>query len=298
MDAERELTGGPDRVVVRIRALLPALAPAERRVGQVVLDDAAAAALTIGELADRAGTSQTTVVRFCRQLGFPGYPQLRIALATEAGRLQGGDPARVVGSDIGPDDDLASVVEKIAFADARAVEETAAQLDVAVLGQVVDAIVGASRIDIYGVGASAFVAADFQQKLHRIGRVAFAWSDVHVALTSAAVLGPGDVAIGISHTGSTQETIDALAEAARHDAVTVALTNAPRSAIARLADLTLTTAARETTYRSGATASRLAQLTVVDCVFVGVAQQTFADTRAALEATREAVSVRRARRRR
>ncbi len=298
MDAERELSGGPDRVVVRIRALLPALAPAERRVGQVVLEDASAAALTIGELADRAGTSQTTVVRFCRQLGFPGYPQLRIALATEAGRLQGGDPTRVVGSDIGPDDDLASVVEKIAFADARAVEETAAQLDVTVLGQVVDAIVGASRTDIYGVGASAFVAADFQQKLHRIGQVAFAWSDVHVALTSAAVLGPGDVAIGISHTGSTQETIDALAEAARHDAVTVALTNAPRSAIARLADLTLTTAARETTYRSGATASRLAQLTVVDCVFVGVAQQTFGDTQAALEATREAVSVRRDRRRR
>ena len=67
-----------------------------------------------------------------------------------------------------------------------------------------------AAIDVYGVGASAFVAMDFQQKLHRIGQVAFAWSDTHIALTSAALLQPGDVAIGISHTGVTTDTIDAL----------------------------------------------------------------------------------------
>ena len=162
-----------------------------------------------------------------------------------------------------------------------------------VLGRVVDAIVDARRVDVYGVGASAFVAFDFQQKLHRIGRVAFAWSDTHIALTSAALLGRPDVAVGISHTGVTRDTIDALAEAGRHGATTVALTNFPLSPIARAADLVLTTAARETTFRSGATASRLAQLTVVDCVFVGVAQRTYTDTRKALERTRDAVRSRR-----
>jgi DNA-binding MurR/RpiR family transcriptional regulator len=70
---------------------------------------------------------------------------------------------------------------------------------------------------------------------------------------------------------------------------TVAITNFPRSAIARVADHVLTTAARETTFRSGATASRLAQLTVVDCVFVGVAQQTFESSQQALQATHDAV---------
>src|SRR3954451_4590476 len=112
-------------------------------------------------------------------------------------------------------------------------------------------------------------------------------------LTSAAVLEPSDVAIGISHTGSTVETIDALSVARRRGATTVALTNFPRSPIAEAADLVLTTAARETTFRSGATASRLAQLTVIDCVFVGVAQRTYEPTRGHLEATREAVRVRR-----
>ncbi len=138
------------------------------------------------------------------------------------------------------------------------------------------------------------MAADFQQKLHRIGRVAYAWSDVHVALTSAALLHPGDVAIGISHTGTTREPIDTLVEARRRGATTVAVTNVPRSPIARFADHTLTTAARETTYRSGATSSRIAQLTVIDCIFVGVAQRDFDRTQEALQRTREAVATRRA----
>jgi len=104
---------------------------------------------------------------------------------------------------------------------------------------------------------------------------------------------PHDVALGISHTGVTRDTIDALAEARAHGATTIALTNFAQSPIARVANHMLTTAARETTFRCGAMASRLAQLTVVDCLFVGAAQRTYADTLAALEATREAVRARR-----
>ncbi len=254
------------------------------------------AAMTIGGLAQACETSETTVIRFCRAIGFSGYPELRLTLATEVGRAQGlGRVERVIDADISPEDNLAVVVEKIAFADARAVEETAAQLDVGVLEQVVDKLVAAERVNIYGVGASACVALDLQQKLHRIGKVVFAWSDVHMALTSAALLGPGDVAIGVSHTGETIDTIDALAEARRRGAVTVAITNFPRSPITEVADHVLTTAARETTFRSGATASRLAQLTVIDCLFVGVAQRMYDQTAAALTATYEAVRSRRVR---
>jgi DNA-binding MurR/RpiR family transcriptional regulator len=284
-------------VTVRARGLLPSLSPAEQRVARVVIEEAATAArLTISDLAQRAGSSESTVIRFCRAMSFAGYSELRLTLAAEAGRAYeaatADDP---VGSDISETDDLAQVVRKVAFADARAVEETAGQIDIAVLEQVVDAVAGARRVDIYGVGASAFVASDFQQKLHRIGRVAYAWSDTHLALTSAALLDERDVAFGISHTGTTTDTIEAFAEAGRHGARTVALTNFPKAPITRVADLVLTTAARETTFRSGAMASRLAQLTVIDCLFVGVAQRTFQETRTALDATYAAVRGRRVR---
>ncbi len=284
-----------DQLTDTLRSQLADLQPAMRRVGDYVLaDPARAATLTITDLAAACDTSEATVVRFCRRLGLRGYPQLRMALATELGSRDHSDGPSPTG-DIAPGDDLASVIEKIAFADARAVEDTARSLSVAELEAVVDTLVTAHRVDLYGVGASGFVAADLQQKLHRIGRMAFAFPDAHMALVSAALVGPGDVAIAISHTGTTIDTLDALRIAAERGATTVAITNNPRSPLARVADHVLRTAARETTFRSGATASRLAQLTVVDCVFVAVAQRTYDQSQAALEATLAAVADRRVR---
>ncbi|MFJ8813544.1 MurR/RpiR family transcriptional regulator [Amycolatopsis thermoflava] len=275
--------------LVRIRSLLPGLARAEQRVAKVVLDDPSAVARrSITEVALAANTSETTVTRFCKAVGVGGYPQLRIALAADTARSEARS-ARNLGGEIAVDDDLAAVVGKVSFADARAVEETADQLDIATLQRVIELLANDGRTDVYGVGASAFVAADLQQKLHRIGRVCFAWSDTHIMLTSAAVLGAGDVAIGVSHTGATTDTVEALRVAREHGATTVALTNFPRSPITEVADYVLTTAARETTFRSGATASRIAQLTVIDCLFIGVAQRHMETASAALEATRDAV---------
>lgn len=276
--------------VVRIRSLLPGLARAEQRVANVVLDDPGKVSRqSITEVADAAQTSETTVTRFCKAIGVRGYPELRIALAADTARTAARTD-RDLGGDITPTDTLTQVVGKIGFADARAVEDTAEQLDVDVLTTVVAAMADAGRVDVYGVGASAFVAMDLQQKLHRIARIAFAWSDTHIMLTSAAVLRAGDVAIGVSHTGSTADTVEALREARRHGATTVAVTNFPRSPIASVADHVLTTAARETTFRSGAMASRIAQLTVIDCLFIGIAQRHMDSAIAAVELTRSAVS--------
>ena len=290
---QNALAHTPETLIAHIRALEPNLAPAEQRVAaEVVRDPAAAAAKTISDLAAQCRTSGATVLRFCRAVGFDGYRELRLALAAAA-QAANADGERAVGSDIGPRDSLSEIIKKITYADSRAVEETGAQLQPAPLGAVVDAIVKARRVDIYGVGASAFVAMDLQQKLHRIGHTAYAWPDPHSALTSAALLGPQTVAIGISHTGTTQDTITSLAEARRNRAVTVAITNFPGSQIAAVADHVLTTAARETTFRSGAMASRIAALTIVDCLFVAVAQRNYKQTLRALERTYAAVQARR-----
>jgi DNA-binding MurR/RpiR family transcriptional regulator len=280
----------PD-VIVRIRSLLPSLAPAEQRVGLVITGDPVRAArLTISELAREAETSDATVIRFCRSIDMPSYPDLRIAVATWAGRedaaTDGGLPLSL---DIRADDDLADVVAKIAASDAKAVRDTGAELDLRQLRQAIDAVVAARRVDIYGVGASGLVASDLQQKLHRIGMAAFAWPDTHIAVTSAANLSPADAAIGISHTGTTQDTIDALSQARSRGARTIALTNFANSPIASVADVLLCTSAHETTFRAGAMASRIAALTVVDCLFVGVAQHDRGAALAALARTHDAL---------
>jgi DNA-binding MurR/RpiR family transcriptional regulator len=173
------------------------------------------------------------------------------------------------------------------------VEETGAQLDTEALGAVVDVIVKARRIDVYGVGASALVALDLEHKLHRIGQAVHAWPDSVSAVTSAALLQSGDVAIGISHTGTTPGPIDGLAEARRQHATTIAITNFPASPIGQVADIVLTTAVRETTFRSGELASRISALTVVDCLFVAIAQRNYKQTLQVLERSYSAVAARR-----
>jgi DNA-binding MurR/RpiR family transcriptional regulator len=273
---------------------MPSLRPAEQRVGEAVLaDPAAISESSITAVARQCMTSETTVLRFCRAIGLGGYPELRIALARAAQREETDQNARPpVNGPIGEGDSVADVVAKISYADSRAVEETGAALDVAALTAAIDAVSAAGRIDVYGIGASALVAHDLHQKLHRLGLISFSWADPHLALTSAAVLEAGDVAIGISHTGTTIDTVDALRVARQHGATTIAVTNFAKSPITAEADVVLTTAARETTFRSGAMASRIAQLALIDCLFTGVAQRSYDHAIDTLETTYAAVSSR------
>src|SRR5919198_5364730 len=121
--------------LVRIRSLLPGLARAEQRVAKVVLDNPSTVARrSITEVADAAGTSETTVTRFCKAIGVGGYPELRIALAADTARTEM-RADRDLGGEIAPEDDLATVVGKVTFADAPAVGETAGQGDIPILGK-------------------------------------------------------------------------------------------------------------------------------------------------------------------
>jgi DNA-binding MurR/RpiR family transcriptional regulator len=281
---------------VRIRGVLPALAPAERRVAEQVLADPGGAPLaTSEELARRAGVSLTTVTRFCRSLGLSSYQQLRFALAGESTPARSWAPGH--GTDVGPDDSLADVLAGLLAAEVRALEDTAATLDLALVERAVDAIVAAGRIDVYGVSGSGAVAQDLGRRLHLIRRPAYAWTDPHDALASAALLRDGDVAVGISHSGHTRDVVEALDLARQRGAVTIAVTNFPRSPVVSVAELALITAAAETTFRSGALSGRQAQMFVVDLLYVGVAQRTYETSAAAIATSADAVRIRRAKNR-
>lgn len=278
-------------IQTQIHSILPTLAPAARRVAEVILaDPTLPMSLTISELARACDTSEPSVVRFCRQLGFTGYVQLRLALAQELG----GDAARLGdnpthGSDIGPGDSLNELVNKIAASETRSIRETIESLDLAALDLATRAIDEAPRVISFGVGASQTSAIDLQHKLFRIGRSAFTFSDAHEALVGAALLRPGDAAIGLSHAGRTIETVQFLSIAKSKGAATIAITNSKDSPLATSSDITLYTSARETPFRSGAMASRIAQLTLVDCLFTAVAQRRYEESVEALRGTYEAI---------
>src|SRR5262245_15496894 len=128
-----------------------------------------------------------------------------------------------------------------------------------------------------------------QFSLHRIGVAAWAWTDVHNGLAAAALLKAGDVALGVSHSGQTRETIELVAEAGSHGATTVALTSFPRSPLAEVADIVLLTATQATTFRPDALSARHPQLVVLDLLYIAVAQRTHERAHAAFQRTARAV---------
>ncbi|GAA4462452.1 MurR/RpiR family transcriptional regulator [Phytohabitans houttuyneae] len=277
-------------VILTMRAKLPEFTGALQRVAELVLADPAnAARSTIVELAERSGTSPATVTRFCRALGFEGYADLRLGIAAETGRARAAGWSVDIGREIEPGDPLEKVLEQVMAADTRAMHDTAALLDLSEVERAAQAIAGASRVSIFGASGSALVGEEMQFSLHRIGVAAWAWTDVHNGLASAALSRPGDVALGISHSGQTRETIEMLAEAAGHGATTIALTSFPRSALAELADVVLLTATQATTFRPDALSARHPQLVVLDLLYVAVAQRTHQRSHAAFQRTAQAV---------
>ncbi|NJC70349.1 MurR/RpiR family transcriptional regulator [Planosporangium thailandense] len=285
-----------DGVLARVRTQLPEFTGALQRVAELVLTDPASAARsTIVELAERSGTSPATVTRFCRALGFEGYSDLRIGIAGETGRAaRTGGWSVDIGREIQPTDPLDRVLGQIMATDTRAMHDTAALLDLREVERAADAVAAASRVDIYGASGSALVGGELQLCLHRIGIAAWVWNDVHNGLASGALLGPGDVALGVSHSGQTREVIEVLAEASSKGATTIALTSFPRSPLADVADIVLLTATQATTFRPDALSARHPQLVVLDLLYIAVAQRTHERAHASFQVTARAVAGHRA----
>ncbi|GAA2275473.1 MurR/RpiR family transcriptional regulator [Nonomuraea roseoviolacea subsp. roseoviolacea] len=277
-------------ILARIRGVEPTLTAAHRRIAETILaEPAVVAASTIGELAERCGTSLTTITRFCRELGLAGYPELRLALAAELGRNDAAPREQDLIA-FSPDDPASLVLRSLLASDLRAMEETAAQLDLKAVDRAVSALVAARFIDFYAVAGSAGVAMDLHLRLHAVGRPSALWTDVHNAVCSANARDDHDVAVGISHSGTTAEVVEPLTIARQRGATTVAVTNFPRSPLAETADIVLTTAAQDTPFRAGGVAARHTQMLVLDCLYIGVVQRTHETSNQLLTAATDAIA--------
>lgn len=272
-----------------IEALRPSLTPATRRIADAIRDRPAIVLdMTISQIAAACGTSVASVVRFCRALGVSGYAELRMSLAAEIGKEAAQFGAGLtLGAEMARTDTLEEMASKVASLEMLAIEETVASLDFKALKRVVGALERAQRILLFGIGASHFVAQDLHHKLFRVGRNAFVMSDAHEAWTAALLSPKHTVAIGFSHSGTTADTVRFLKLARENGALAVAVTGTPGSPLANSADECLIAHARESALRAGAMVSRIAQLAIVDCVFLGLARLRYDESIDALRRTRD-----------
>lgn len=239
---------------------------------------------SISELADNAGVSEPTVIRFCRALGFKGYQDFKIFLAQAQIT-----PLRTIHQAMDGTEATPELVRKVFDSNIEAIRSTLTTLDFAVVERVVEILAASSKIVFHGLAGSAVVAMDAYHKFFRIGIPCEWFNDPHMAIMSAALLGPGQTFVAISHSGSSIDVVKALETAAEAGAETVAVTSHSKSPVSNAARHSLIVASVETQFKFEPMSSRIAQLSVIDVLSVGVALTLSNVTLSNLNKTRRAL---------
>jgi len=267
---KNSLTGG----LVILNEMKDKLPPSERKIAQFILDQPHEAIhCTASQLGELSFTSSAAVMRLCKSLGLKGLQELKLRIS--------GDLQKKPGSkyrDIQPGEQPDSIVEKVTSNSMQAINETTELVDYQTLARAVEVLKNARRIHFFGVGASGIVAQDAQQKFLRMNKSTSAFTDLHNAVMNIANVDEQDVVFGISFSGETYETAKVMEIAKEKGAKTISLTRYGQSPVTNSADISLfISASREipAPFRSGATSSRLAQLHMIDILFVNLVTEQY-----------------------
>lgn len=250
----------------RVKAWLVKLPVAERKVAELVLNHPyTVIQAAVAEIAQRAGVSQPTVIRFCRSMGCAGLPDFKLKLA---GSLVAGVP--YVHASVRPEDPIAEIVSKVFDNTVSALLKCRTDVNPGAIEQAVNLLAGARRIEFYGLGNSGIVAADAQHKFFRFSIPTVAYTDTHIQTMAASLLNEQDVLVVVSNSGRSTDLIEAADLAQQGGAKVVAITS-PGSPLARKATVTLVVDAPEDTKTYSPMISRIIHLVIIDILAVGVA---------------------------
>lgn len=273
-----------NNALLKIREMRESMTPVERRVADYVLENAEEIPhLSIKNLALASGTSDASVLRFCKTLGYAGYRSFIVNLSASLGSMDEEQKNDYV--DIQPGDDLSVIITNISRNNVKSIEDTMSVIDREEIRRAVEAIRKCQRIVFFGMTASGLVAMDAVQKFSRINKICHAYTDGHSMLTAATLLGRNDLAVFISNSGSTAEILDALDIVKKTGARTIAITRYNKSELASKCDIVLSISTPELSIRSGAMGSRIAMLTIVDILFAGVASAEYSKVKRYLTKT-------------
>ncbi|UII56756.1 MurR/RpiR family transcriptional regulator [Cytobacillus spongiae] len=273
--------------LARIKTHYVHLSDKEKRIADYIANDPEKIVhCSINQVADDLEVADSTVFRFCKRLGFKGFQAMKIALAAEIVT-----PMKDIHEHINEEDDIQTVTEKVFRSNIKTLEDT-----LKITGDfetAVKAILASDKVEFFGSGGSSIIAMDAYHKFIRSGIPVQANSDTHIQLMSASQLSSKDLAILISHSGSTKDLLQVLDLLKENHVQTIAITNYAKSPLSQRADISLFTVAEETIYRSEALSSRIAQLTIIDALFVNVMMAREETAKESLQKIRQAISLKR-----
>ncbi|WP_019534760.1 MurR/RpiR family transcriptional regulator [Paenibacillus ginsengihumi] len=253
--------------IARIEATQQYFTDTEKKIAEFLLSKPdEIIRLSITELSEKTTSSDSSIIRFCRKIGYKGYQEMKIDVARSLST-----PTKQLHEDINDEDSIGAIKEKIFTAASSTILDTLQILDDQQLQGAIDALKKARRIMIVGNGASGMVALDAHHKFLKIGIPVISYLDNHMQLMGASMLSQDDVMIAISHSGTNKDILSAISLCKERKTTVIAITNFSKSPLTKQADFSLFTFSKETRFRTDATASRIAQLTIIDVLVTGVA---------------------------
>lgn len=255
-----------------LAAARPAMSPSEQVVASwIQANPDTLLRASMAEVALACGVSDTTVLRTCRTAGFVGFTELKLALAQDLA-----SPTELIHAEVSEGDDEATIASKVFGAVITSLRDTLAHLRPDQLVSAIDLLAQAGRVVVGGVGTSGLVAQSFYQRCIRVGLNIHAPADPHLQIMQAALLGPGDLVLVISQSGTTLDAVQVLEAAREVGAATMAITGNAMSPVGLAADVVLLSVSHET--RGEPLAARACQLTILDALYVGLASRDVGET--------------------
>ncbi|NMB97944.1 MAG: MurR/RpiR family transcriptional regulator [Clostridiaceae bacterium] len=278
-------------VLLRINEKLDILSPSERKIAKYIIEKPEEiVGLSISELANKVGTSKAGIMRFCKSIDFKGYRDFSIKFASEIAvskNKENNENVEYIDLQLG--DKLETIIRNVCLNNKKAIDDSYSILDYAEVEKAVECILKAKCINIFGVGASYVVAMDAQQKFLRINKYCTAYADSHLQMTAASNSTVGDVAIGISWSGETKDTVEASRVSKENGATLISITKYGKNHLAEIADIKLMLAAPEAFIRSGALSSRTTQMNMIDILYSCILSRDYHNFKKYLEQTLKSV---------
>jgi DNA-binding MurR/RpiR family transcriptional regulator len=278
-----------DNILIKIRDRKDSLTPVEKLIAEYILENLEDIPhLSIKRFAQLTNTSDASVLRFCKTLGYNGYRSFIVSISASIGSMDEGQKDQY--TDIQPGDDLSTIISNISRNNSKSIEDTLSVIDKNEIARAVKVLRQSNRIAFFGIGASGLVGIDAEQKFSRINKMCHTYTDGHSQLTAAVLLEKNDVAIFISNSGKTAEILASIEIARQSGACIIAITKYNKSELADKANIVLNISTPELTIRSGAMGSRIAMLTVIDILFAGVASAEYKKVKKYLAKTHDIIA--------
>lgn len=251
-------------ILEKIALEIDSFSKSERKVAEVILQAPETIIhASIAALAKQANISEPTVNRFCRRLDTKGYPDFKLHLAQS---LANGTP--YVNRHVDEHDTAEEYTKKIFESTMANLDQASKSVSPQLINRAVDVLTQANKISFFGLGASAVVAHDAQNKFFRFNVPVAYFDDILMQRMSAINSRQGDVVVLISHTGRTKPLVEVATLAKENDATVIGVTRAG-SPLAKECTMVLNIDVAEDTDLYMPMSSRIAQLTLMDILATG-----------------------------